>query len=62
MLLFHVLLFNVHPVTYGLVCTEPGQRKKKIARFGITTSRGPSCEESKCTIGVDNTLIACITS
>jgi hypothetical protein len=26
---------------------EPGKRKKKIARFGITTSRGPSCEESE---------------
>jgi hypothetical protein len=31
---------------------EPGQRKKKIARFGITTSRGPTCEESKCIFGL----------
>ena len=27
--------------------TEPGQRKKKIARFGFTTARGPSSAESK---------------
>ncbi|KAL7488258.1 hypothetical protein ACHAW6_013842 [Cyclotella cf. meneghiniana] len=29
---------------------EPGKRKKKIARFGITTARGPSCNEIDTTI------------
>lgn len=29
---------------------EPGQRKKKIARFGFTTSRGPSSPEIDATI------------
>lgn len=28
--------------------TEPGQRKKKVARFGFTASRGPSAPPSKC--------------
>jgi GNAT superfamily N-acetyltransferase len=35
-----------------------GKRKKKIARFGITTSRGPSSDESEC-VAVDCPEIIC---
>lgn len=40
-------IFFIRSSTSDGIILEPGRRKKKIARFGITTSRGPSCEESE---------------
>lgn len=38
---------HLHEYIMLTFIVEPGQRKKKIARFGFTTSRGPSSPESK---------------